>query len=205
MNIAMLHAALAYKYAYINILWVFPYFNCHANVPPLSICSLYFWGYQSTAVNAVLPSVAASLAQNTCHTSCKCQTHVEGANTRTNNMKNWWKPKMKTRAREAKHAKLKREICRVVGKICVAPSKTRKSEQQEDGKDGEDGEVCVTSDSFYTQMTWQHLLRQSGKFSTLPKYLPEARSRCSRSQRKSLIRTVCTLVSSSPNCHLMVH
>lgn len=131
--------------------------------------------------------------------------HMSKAQTRTNNMKNWWKPKMKikVRASEAKHAKLKREICRVARKICVAPSKkTRKSEQQEEGKDGE---VCVTSDSFYTQMTWQHLLRQSGEFSTLPKYLPEACSRWSWSQAKSLIRAVCTLDSSSPNCHLMVH
>lgn len=44
---------------------------------------------------------------------------------------------MKTRAREAKHAKLKREICRAAREICVAPSETRKSEQHEEGKDGE--------------------------------------------------------------------
>lgn len=125
--------------------------------------------------------------------------HMSKAQTRANNMKNWWKPKMKikVKTREAKHAKLKREICRVARKICVAPSK-----KQEKGKDGE---VCVTSDSFYTQMTWQHLLRQSGEFSTLPKYLPEACSRWSWSQAKSLIRAVCKLDSSSPNCHLMVH
>lgn len=75
MNIAMLHTARGYKYAYINILWVFTYFNCHAP-PPLSIRSLYIF----EGINQ-LQSTASLLAQNTCHTSCKCQTHVEGANT----------------------------------------------------------------------------------------------------------------------------
>lgn len=75
MNIAMLHTARPYKYAYINVLWVFAYFNCHAP-PPLSILSLYIF----EGINQ-LQSTASLLAQNTCHTSCKCQTHVEGANT----------------------------------------------------------------------------------------------------------------------------
>lgn len=38
--------------------------------------------------------------------------------------------KIKVRARKAKHAKLKREICRVVRKICVAPSKKTRKRQR---------------------------------------------------------------------------
>lgn len=77
MNIAKLHTARPYKYAYINILWVFAYFNCAPPFPPR--CALYIF----EGINQLQspPSFPLTLAQNTCHTSRKCQTHVEGANT----------------------------------------------------------------------------------------------------------------------------
>lgn len=172
MNIAMLHTARPYKYAYINILWVFAYFNCHAP-PPFSIRSLYIL----EGINQ-LQSTASLLAQNTCHTSCKCQTHVEGANTDKQ-----YEKLMKTQNENKSESKRSKTCETQTGNmprseknLCRTLPKTRKSEQRKKGKDGE---VCVTSDSFYTQMTWQHLLRQSGEFSTLPKYLPEACSRWS--------------------------
>lgn len=172
MNIAMLHTARPYKYAYINILWVFAYFNCQAP-PPFSIRSQYIF----EGINQ-LQSAASLLAQNTCHTSCKCQTHVEGANTGKQ-----YEKLMKTQYENKSESKRSKTCETQTGNmprseknLCRTLPKTRKSEQRKEGKDGE---VCVTSDSFYTQMTWQHLLRQSGEFSTLPKYLPEACSRWS--------------------------
>lgn len=198
MNIAMLHTALAYKYAYINILWVFPYFNCHANAPPRY--ALYIF----ESINQLQSTPSFPLSLRRCVARAKHLPHlVQMSNTcrRRKHGQTIWKidenPKKRSKTCETQTGNMPRSqknMCR-----------TLQNKKKWAARSGKDGEVCLTSDSFYTQMTWRHLLWQSGKFSTLPKYLPEARSRCSWSQGKSPIRSVCTLVSSSPNCHLMVH
>lgn len=182
MNIAMLHTARPYKYAYINVLWVFAYFNCHAP-PPLSIRSLYIF----EGINQ-LQSTASLLAQNTCHTSCKCQTHVEGANTDKQ-----YEKLMKTQ-NENKSESEKSKTCetqtgnmpRSEKNLCRTLPKTRKRQRWRS--------VCYFRLILHTN--------DLAAFAAAKWRIFHIAEIFARGMQQMV---VCTLDSSSPNCHLMVH